>query len=128
MVWLRLGTVLIVFFGSCIGLAYLAEVWARRTKWPRWTSVLMSVAIALIWPAIAIINTGHDMKQHRLQYPNEVDDASGFIILALYFFWVPVLFFLSLMRARIGVFIVRRNRPKLCCLTDAEQIVGREAR
>jgi len=59
----------------------------------------------------------HDMKQHRLQYPNEVDDASGFIISGLYFFWVPVLFFLSLILARIGVFIVRRNKPKLCCLT-----------
>ena len=109
MVWFRLGTVLIVFAGSCIGLAYLLELWARRTKWPRWTSILMSVAIALIWPVIVIVDTGHDMKQHRLQNPNEVDDTSGFMILALYF-WVPFLFFLSLVLARVGVFIVRRKR------------------
>ena len=109
MVWFRLGTVLIAFVGSCIGLAYLSELWARRTKWPRWTSTVMSVAIALIWPVVVIIDTGHDMNQYRLQHPNEVDDASGFIILALYF-WVPVLFFLSLVLARVGVFIVRRKR------------------
>ena len=109
MIWIRLGTALLVFVGSCVGLAYLSELWARRAQWPRWTSILMSVAIALIWPAIAIIGAGHDMKQHRLQYPNEVDDASGFIILALYFL-VPVLFFLSLGLARVGVFIARRKR------------------
>ena len=80
-----------VFVGSCVGLACLSELWTRRTGWPRWTSTVMSIAIALIWPVIVIIDTGHDLKQHRLQYPNEVDDASGFIILALYFFWVPVL-------------------------------------
>jgi hypothetical protein len=110
MVWLRLGATLIVFVVSCLGLAYLSELWARRKKWPPWTGILMSVAIALIWPAVVIIDTGHETKQHRTQYPNEVDDASGFIILGAYFFWVPVLFFLSLVLARVGVFFVRRNR------------------
>jgi len=69
----------------------------------------MSVAIALIWPIIIIIDIGLDMNQHRLQHPNEVDDASGFIILALYFLGSRSFLAWSCVGAR-GSIMVRRKR------------------
>jgi 4-amino-4-deoxy-L-arabinose transferase-like glycosyltransferase len=107
--WLRIGTALIVFAVSCLSLAYFAERWALHRKWPGWTSILMSLGIALIWPAVVIIDTNHDIKQHHLQYPNEVDDASGFIFLGAIFVWAPFLFVLSFVLARLGAFIVRHK-------------------
>jgi hypothetical protein len=107
MMWVRLATAIIVFVASCIGLGYLAEFWVRRRKWPGLVSVLMSFAIAFVWPVMAVGYTVYDARRYLSMHPH--DDAPGMVVASVIFVGAPLLFILSLPLALIGILIVRRR-------------------
>jgi len=47
MIWIRLAIAIIVYFASCIGLGYFADLWVRRQKWPGWVRVV-SATLSLV--------------------------------------------------------------------------------
>lgn len=66
MVWIRVVASIIVFFTSCVGLGDLAGFRVRRRKRSGWVSGLMSVAIALLWPAIVVSDAMYEVRHYKL--------------------------------------------------------------
>jgi ABC-type spermidine/putrescine transport system permease subunit II len=107
--WIPLAIAIIVFVTSCIGLGYLAGFWVRRRSWPGWVSVLMAIAIACLWPAIAVGAVIYTGRRYVVQHPGEVNDAPAMLLVSVIYVGVPFLFSLSLPLALIGSFIARRR-------------------
>jgi len=94
--WVRLLVALIVFVVSCTGLGYLAGVWSRQRAWSREICVLMSIAIALIWPAILIADSWHIATTCLPRNLDQVCDVPIYALIGAISFGAPVLFIISL--------------------------------
>ncbi len=107
MQWIRLAAAIIVFVTSCIGLGYLARSLVLRRKWPGWAGGLMSVAVALTWPAFVAGYTIYDARRCSAAHPH--DDAPAMVVVSVITIGVPLLFLLSLPLAAVGSFLARRK-------------------
>ena len=111
MVWIRFTVAIAVFVTSCAGLGYLAGLWARRREWPRKASVLMSVAIAFIWPAIVVGAALYGASQYQPRDASDPGDAPAYVLMGAIFVGAPILFVLSLPLALVGASMARRREP-----------------
>jgi hypothetical protein len=118
MIWIRLAVIITVFIGSCFGLGYLAGLSVRRLKWGVLFSSLMSVAIALVWPAIAVWHAINSARVYQFEHPGELNDAPGMVLMSVISVGVPLLFIFSLPLALFGsAFACQRYSRQTDCIT-----------
>src|SRR5438105_1674580 len=70
---------------------------------------LMSVAIALLWPAIVIGDAIYGARHYQRQSPSDPGDAPAYVLIGVFLFLAPLLFLFSLSLALIGAHIARRR-------------------
>lgn len=108
--WLRLMMTMTILVTSCVGLGYLAGALERRRGWAPQLSVLLSVAIALIWPAIILGATLHGASHYQRRGPSDPGDAPVYVLMGAILFGAPVTFLVSLLLALGGTVLGRRRR------------------
>ena len=105
-----LAIVILVFVASCIGLGYLAEVWVRRWKWPRWFGAFMAFLIACLWPLFVVGYVIYTGSRYVAEHPGEVNDAPAMVLMGVISI-SPFIFSGSLSLALLGLYIARRKSP-----------------
>lgn len=109
--WVRLLVTLIVFVASCTSLGYFAGVWSRRYAQSRKACVLVSVAIACIWPVILIADCWYVATTCLPNNLDKVCDAPIYALIGAIFLGGPILFIISL--ALVLPIALRKRRSGL---------------
>jgi hypothetical protein len=109
-IWIRLAAAIIVFVSSCLGLGYLAGLWVQRRGWPGWVSGLMSLALAILWPALIVGYVIYDARRYHALHPH--DDAPGMVVMSVISVGAPLLFLFSLPLIFVGASMARRKGPR----------------
>ena len=100
---------IIVFVTSCFGLGYLVGILVHRRRWSGWMSGLMSVAVALLWPALVIGVAVYGGRHYQRQSPSDPADAPAYVLMGVFLFAAPLLFVFSLVLALVGSHIAGRK-------------------
>ena len=93
--------VIVIYVASCVGLGYAAGTWVRRRRWPGWAGGLMALAIACLWPALAVGFVYYTGSRYLTEHPG--DDAPALAMGGVIYF-SPYIFMLSLLLALAGLF------------------------
>jgi hypothetical protein len=96
------------FVVSCIGLGYLAEVWRRRWKWPKWLGGVMMFLIGCLWPVILVAYVIYTGNRYIAQHPGEVNDAPPMVLMGVITI-SPFIFLAGLSLGLLGLFMARRK-------------------
>lgn len=114
--WIPWTTAIIVFVISCVGLAYMAGFWLRRRKCSGWLNVLLSFAIALLWPVIMVVYIIYDARRYSALHPD--DDAPAMVVVSVIFVGAPLLFVIGLLLALTSSYMAYSNEPNGNHLND----------
>ena len=105
MTWIAWAVAIIVFGVTTTGLGYLSGVWIRRRSWSVWLAILMSIPIALIWPAVMVVLASHDAAGYQRVDALDPADAPAYVFMGALMFgtilFVPG-FFLASAGALLG--------------------------
>lgn len=112
-IWIRLGAAFLVLVTSCSGLGYIA---GRIGKWRGWrwrACVLMSVAVACLWPTFVIGIAWSGVVNHQSVSSSDLGkDAPAYVFMGAVIFGA-LLFSFSLPLALLGSYIAWRPVKRL---------------
>jgi len=100
--FIRLALILTVYVGSCVGFGYLAGRFARQHNWPCYTRRILTVFIALIWPAVIVCTTFCDTSHYQRRNANDPGDSPGYVRLGA-IAAAPVVFIMSVLLTHCGI-------------------------
>jgi hypothetical protein len=109
MVWFGFSIFILLFITSSVGLSYAANSWIRRQKRSNRAGCLMSLAIALLWPAIVVGYIFYDASRYQAQNP--YDDAPAMVVISFINIGAPLLFCISLALAFLGMALAHSRNP-----------------
>jgi hypothetical protein len=110
MALIRLALAVTLFIGSCAGLGYLGERWARRHQWPWYACFLLSPVIALIWPAIMVWITWYGASHYQPRDASDPGDAPVYVLMSAVI-GAPIIFVISHVLTVSGIMVAQRGKP-----------------
>jgi hypothetical protein len=99
---------IVVFVTTCAGLGYLAGTLARRRAWPRAVWILMSAAIASIWPALLMGFALQGASAYQRVRESDPGDAPAYVLMGS-IFGGGILFVLGLPLALVCAYLAYRR-------------------